>query len=275
MLELKSKIITKDIFYELVKKNDKTEKSYITNYRLVINFLKYLVDNEYKNIYYEDKKFHEINNFIPIIFIKKEIFSLFEIMDKNTKTCSLSFYKRNYTYSVVFRLIYACGLRVSEALDLKVKDINLEENIINIIDSKNHVSRVIVCSESIKICLTNYIKKYNISDGLLFVNKKNKRIVRQTIMDYYKKILISTSLNTKARIQDLRHCFANDALNQMLEKGYDENVAIVYLQKYLGHKSIKETEHYLHFTDYNKQKIINNNDNFSKYLYERINLNGK
>ena len=94
-------------------------------------------------------------------------------------------------------------------------------------------------------------------------------------MDYYKKVLVVASLNTKARIQDLRHCFANDALYQMLEKGYDENVAIVYLQKYLGHKSIKETEHYLHFTDYNKQKIINNNDNFSKHLYERINLNEK
>ena len=274
-LGLKSKVITKDIFYELVKKNNKTEHSYISNYRLVVNFLKYLVDNGYKNIYYESKKFHKINNFIPIIFSKKEIFTLFKIMDENTKTCSPSFYKRNYTYSIVFRLIYSCGLRISEALDLKVKDINLEENIINIIDSKNHVSRVIVCSESMKICLTNYIKKYNISDGLLFLNKKNKRIVRQTIMDYYKKVLVVASLNTKARIQDLRHCFANDALNQMLEKGYDENVVIVYLQKYLGHKSIKETERYLHFTDYNKQKIINNNDSFSKYLYEGINLNEK
>ena len=77
-LGLKSKVITKDIFYELVKKNNKTEHSYISNYRLVVNFLKYLVNNGYKNIYYEDKKFYEISNFIPVIFNKKEIFILFK-----------------------------------------------------------------------------------------------------------------------------------------------------------------------------------------------------
>lgn len=58
----------------------------------------------------------------------------------------------------------------------------------------------------------------------------------------------------------------------MLEKGYDENEVIVYLYKYMGHKTIAETEYYLHFTDYNKQKIINNNDELSKKLYEGVDL---
>ena len=41
----------------------------------------------------------------------------------------------------------------------------------------------------------------------------------------------------------------------MLERGYNENVVIVYLYKYMGHKTITETEYYLHFTDYNKNKL--------------------
>ena len=58
----------------------------------------------------------------------------------------------------------------------------------------------------------------------------------------------------------------------MLEKGYDENVVIIYLYKYMGHKRITETEYYLHFTDYSKNKLLNINDSFSKYLYEGVEL---
>lgn len=60
----------------------------------------------------------------------------------------------------------------------------------------------------------------------------------------------------------------------MIKKGYDENVVIVYLYKYMGHKTITETEYYLHFTYYNKKKLIDINDSFSKNLYEGVNLDG-
>ena len=67
----------------------------------------------------------------------------------------------------------------------------------------------------------------------------------------------------------------NNAFNQMLERGYNENVVIVYLYKYMGHKTITETEYYLHFTDYNKNKLIESNDAFSKSLYEGVDLNNE
>ena len=94
----------------------------------------------------------------------------------------------------------------------------------------------------------------------------------ESIRRYYDKILKSCNLKNKSRVNDLRHCFCNEALNQMLEKGYDENVVIVYLYKYMGHKTIVETEYYLHFTDYNKKKLIETNDTFSKSLYEGVDL---
>ena len=56
---------------------------------------------------------------------------------------------------------------------------------------------------------------------------------------------------------------------------YNENVVIVYLYKYMGHKTITETEYYLHFTDYNKNKLIESNDAFSKSLYEGVDLNNE
>lgn len=58
----------------------------------------------------------------------------------------------------------------------------------------------------------------------------------------------------------------------MLENDYDENVVIVYLYKYMGHKTITETEYYLHFTDYNKNKLLETNETLTKDLYEGVDL---
>lgn len=123
-----------------------------------------------------------------------------------------------------------------------------------------------------KKCLEDYIKLFKITDGLLFQNSRNNKIDSDSLRTYYKKILLLSNLNSKSHIHDLRHLFCNCALNQMLEKGYDENVVIVYLYKYMGHKTITETEYYLHFTDYNKKKLIDINDTFSKILYEGVDL---
>ena len=268
-LNLKSKRITKHIFQAITSRNNMSEANYAIHYKLITEFCKYLTSYGYKNIYYEDKVFHIFRNYTPIIFNDKEIKKLFKTMDEYAISSSDKFYQLNYTYSILFRLVYSCGLRVSEVLKLNVNDINFEENNITVIDSKNHISRMVIFSKSMKKCLITYINMFNINN-ILFPNKKNGYIVYHTLMYYYNKILKIANLNENATIHCLRHVFVNKAFNQMLKKGYDENVIVLYLHKYLGHKSIHETEYYLHFTDYNKNKLININDSFSKYIYEGI-----
>lgn len=272
-LKLKSKEVTKETFYKLTGKNNLQKKSYASQHGVAKDFCKFLISNGYKNIYYENKKFNIINNYKPVIFNDEEIILLFKTMDNYKMKCTdKKLYKLYYTYAVFFRLLYACGLRVSEAAKITINDINFVENTINIIDSKGHVSRLVVFSNTVKICLENYIKLFDIKDGLLFKNTRGNTITSEALRTFYKKILKEANLNINSHTHDLRHCFCNKAFNQMLEKGYDENVVIVYLYKYMGHKSIHETEHYLHFTDYNKKKIIDINDNFSKSMYEGVDL---
>lgn len=273
-LKLKSKKITKETYKKITERNGMSEANYARHYNLITEFCKYLISSGYKNIYYENKTFHIVNNYIPIIFNDTEIKKLFKTMDDYTLSSSSKFYQLNYTYSVLFRLIYACGLRASEVLKLNIENINFNINTIQIVDSKNHISRMVVFSSSMKECLITYINKFNIT-GILFPNKKNKNICYHSLMYYYKKIIKLAKLNDDATIHCLRHIFVNQAFNQMLEKGYDEDVILIYLHRYLGHKSIHETEYYLHFTDYNKKKIIDNNDTFSKYLYEGVDLNNE
>ncbi len=272
-LKLKSKKITKDIFYKLTERNNTQGENYARQYGVTKDFCKFLISNEYKNIYYEDKKFKIINNYKPNIFSNEETILLFHTMDeymKQYKGCKS--YRLYYSYVILFRLLYACGLRVSEIVKITIDDINFDENTIDIIDSKRYISRLVVFSNSMKKCLEDYIELFDIRDGLLFRNNNDNIINTDSLRKYYKKMLRLCNLNTNSHVHDLRHLFCNNALNQMLEKGYDENVVIVYLYKYMGHKSITETEYYLHFTDYNKKKLIDNNDAFSKSLYEGVDL---
>ena len=270
-LKLKSKVITKDTYKIITARNGMSDNNYARHYNLITEFCKYLISSGYKKIYYENKVFHYLNNYKPVIFNDYEIQKLFDTMDEYASSSSDKFYRLYFSYSILFRLIYSCGLRASEVLQLKVEDINFDENTVSIIDSKNHISRVVVFSDSMKKCLITYINKFNI-ENILFPNKKDEYICYHSLMYYYNKILEIAELNSDATIHCLRHIFVNKAFNQMLDKGYDENVIILYLHKYLGHKSIHETEYYLHFTDYNKNKLISINDSFSKKLYEGVDL---
>ncbi|MGN0973813.1 MAG: tyrosine-type recombinase/integrase [Bacilli bacterium] len=269
-LKLKTKKITKKTFFKLIERNNMVGENYARQYGVTKDFCKFLISNEYKDIYYKDKKFNFINNYKPTIFSDNEINILFQTMDEyKNKYIDKKYYKLYYSYSILFRLLYACGLRVSEVIKINIDDINFDENTINIINSKRHVSRLVVFSNSMKKCLEDYIELFKIKDALLFDN-----INTNSLRKYYKRILKLCNLNINAHLHDLRHIFCNKSLNQMLEKGYDENVAIVYLYKYMGHKYITETEYYLHFTDYNKKKLIDTNNTFSKSLYEGVDLNG-
>ena len=113
-LNFKSKKITKETFYKLIERNNMQGENYARQYGVTKDFCKFLILNEYKNIYYEDKKFKIINNYKPTIFSNEEILLLFQTMDEYKSTYKdKKYYKLYYSYSVLFRLLYACGLRVS------------------------------------------------------------------------------------------------------------------------------------------------------------------
>lgn len=152
----------------------------------------------------------------------------------------------NLKHRCIVKLLYGCGLRLSELLNLKITDINSENMTILIRNSKGNKDRMVMLSVSLLQDLRNYFtifrpKKYLFEghNGGLY----SARSVQNLVKDAAKK----AGIIKKVTPHVLRHSFAT----HLLENGTD----IRYIQELLGHQSIKTTEIYTHITDISKSNI--------------------
>lgn len=128
--------------------------------------------------------------FTPCIFTYDEISRIIKASD-NLKICNCS-PNRHLIYPVLVRMLYGCGLRVSEALSLKVSDVNLGDSILTVTKSKFNKSRMVPMSASLtKIC-TDYAEKmhFGIKDSRYFFPAPDKgRCIRNAIYVRFKHLL--------------------------------------------------------------------------------------
>lgn len=164
---------------------------------------------------------------------------------------------REYIAPVIFRLIYSCGLRNSEACQIKMSDIDLEKGIINIYHSKGDKDRRIFMDDSMrKLCL-----KFNEVYSKILPNREyffqpsyeKKKLTKYNIDDFFDIILKITGLDKelpiKPTVHGLRHLFAVKSMKKCLASGEDFNNWIKYLSQYMGHQTTNETLYYLHMTE--------------------------
>lgn len=219
-------------------------------YLLIYDFIKYLVDAQHIKINLPNKiKFKSSSKYIPYIFSSEEINSMFKcayekVMIKLDRT-SNSFFG-------LLCLYYGSGLRLNEAINLKLKNFNNELNTIDIRNSKNDVSRTIPLSKSVsenikKVIIMNSVKE---SDDYIFQENKCNYFRKHIVYSIYKKLLLEANIKIRhdgktQRIHDLRHTFCSNAIHQMEVKGLDTYTTLPILSLYLGHKSIIQTEYYL------------------------------
>ncbi len=147
----------------------------------------------------------------------------------------------------LFELMYACGLRISEAVSLKLSNVLLEENLIRVL-GKGDKERIIPIGSQAKHWLSQYIRtarvhliKHKVAhDNAVFLNVRGAALSRKGIWKNYKKILSTLSLN--AKVHTLRHSFAT----HLLAQGMDLRM----LQELLGHANLSTTQIYTHIADY-------------------------
>ena len=144
----------------------------------------------------------------------------------------------------ILEVLYSCGLRVSELINIKISDIFFDEFLIKIL-GKGNKERFVPMSKMVKNMIKDYIKieRFNIvskkgNEDILFLNNRGKKLSRVmifTILNIAKKGL---GIKKKISPHVLRHSFAT----HLIENGAD----ISSIQHMLGHTNITTTERYLH-----------------------------
>ncbi len=197
----------------------------------------------------------KIEKYIPYIFSQEELKAFFHAADLHLphRAHPIS----NIQYSVLFRLLYSCGLRISEALRLTYRDVCVENKTLLIANSKFGKDRIVPMSETTCRMLQEYIqlvKEHNFDNVYIFPSRfSNEPIRSRSAYEYFRRILWEAGIphggkGKGPRIHDFRHTFAVCSLRQLVNSGMDVYTALPILATYLGHNDIAVTERYVRLT---------------------------
>ena len=153
----------------------------------------------------------------------------------------------NIKHRAMLSLIYACGLRRSELLNLTLKDILSDRNLLFIRQSKGKKDRVVPIGNKLIEMLRDYYKAFKpktwLFEGQLLGEKYSERSIQLVLNQAVTKVKI----NKPVSLHWLRHSYAT----HLLESGTD----LRYIQELLGHSSSRTTEIYTHVSTKNLQQI--------------------
>ncbi len=197
------------------------------------------------------------STFIPYIYSQKEIDAIFKACDELRLRC-VQLDSCIFCMPALIRLLYSTGLRIGEALAMKMEEVNLDENYLRVRDSKNGKERIIPISDSLASVCKEYVRYRDQlplgkrKSGYFFVKLDGSKC-GNNIGKWFKKCLNNAAIpfigrRQGPRIHDLRHTFAVTSLANMAESGIDLYASLPILSSYLGHQSLKATDHYVRLT---------------------------
>ena len=170
---------------------------------------------------------------LPIVLSQNEIQRMFDVCD-------------NLKHKVILGILYSCGLRVGELINLKWSHIDRSRMVINVVGGKGAKDRQVMLSETILRLLEKYYYEYRPKEYVLndqFDLQYSERSVGQVVKQLARKAGIKKQVWTHL----IRHC----SFTHMVEQGVDINL----IQRIAGHNSPKTTAIYTHISDSIVSKI--------------------
>lgn len=149
----------------------------------------------------------------------------------------------------VLEVLYGCGLRVSEACDMKVSDIFADEGFVKIV-GKGDKERVVPIGKMALDAVGAYLeaRPQPVDDDILFVNRRGNALSRVWVFKMIRSYAVKAGVRKNVSPHTFRHSFAT----HLIENGADLRV----VQEMLGHENIVTTEIYLHVSSESWQKNI-------------------
>ncbi len=211
--------------------------------------------------------------YIPYIFTHDEIARLLQVVD-SIKPHPLS--NKHASYPLLFRLLYCCGLRISEALRLKISDVDFDKGVLFIRESKFGKDRLIPMSAPLANMFIRYhalFNKNNAPEDCYFRNKNRTPLTHDRVYDVYRALLWKAGISHGGkgkgpRLHDLRHVFCVHSLAKQVKTGVDLYVALPTLSAYVG--SVSATQRYVRLTAEAYPELIEKVSRTCAYVFPEV-----
>jgi len=191
--------------------------------------------------------------YVPHIYTARELAALFAQTDRCHYNSQVPF--RHLVMPVLFRTIYACGLRASEARLLRSRDVDAERGVLTIRGAKGGKDRQVPVSAALRDRLAGYHAQVAGRTGgeWFFPGTAGRPLTLASIDKNFRRFLWQARIphggrGHGPRVHDLRHVFAVNNLRSWFAAGEDAGALLPVLQAYMGHSSIADTDYYLRLT---------------------------
>ena len=196
----------------------------------------------------------------PYVLTHDQMTRMFTAIDSMEQQC------RNYNTSLfsmpaLFRFIYATGVRENESISLINSDVDLDNSVALIRNTKNRRDRYVPISDSLKSVLEQYITQRdklpirgcNMPNAPFFVKANGKPITPENVYDWFRKAMDKCGIPYYGDrfgpvVHSLRHTYAVHAFVKSEGEGLPLNTSLPIIQTCMGHKSPEATEHYIRLT---------------------------
>jgi site-specific recombinase XerD len=188
--------------------------------------LKFALMNVLNKRFFINLPYSKLPKRLPEVLTQDEVVKLFDAID-------------NPKHSLMVRLMYSAGLRVSELVNLRVRDFEFDKNYGWVRKGKGNKDRLFVLSEIIKQELLDFIRLNGVGyDSWVFQGKIYGHLTTRTVYAIVKQASVKAGLGKRVHPHTLRHSFAT----HLIENGYD----VTRVQALLGHNSTDTTMVYVH-----------------------------
>ena len=248
-------LLTKEIVMHWCTKKSYEKQENLCSRASIIRQFAIYIDNLGANAYIIPKNhFKSGEQYIPHIYTDDELKRFFSETDKCHFCCECPY--RHLIMPILFRMIYSCGLRVSEARLLKVQDVDLNDGILTINHSKKDNNRLVPMTDELTKKCNIYSKQvhlYSDAERYFFPLIDNNPMTIGNVYKNFRKFLWRAGIShggrgSGPRIHDFRHTFAVHCLKKWSLEGKDLMTYLPILRVYLGHDSFEETAYYLRLT---------------------------
>jgi site-specific recombinase XerD len=284
--EVKEPVITKNLTMEWQKSrmNDHPGTLY-TKLSVLSQLSRYMSRHGYDCYNPQLPKYTRSHtDFTPYIFTTEQIRALFEKSDE-LRVYDAHMNSTLFCVPAVLRLLYSTGLRISEALSIRNRDLAFDRKYIHIRKTKTGYERIVPVNNELEGVLKQYmsyrnrmpVKGVDAPGGFLFIKPDGTHCNAQSVYKWFRKLLSECKIPYKGnhhgpRVHDLRHTYSVHALVQMVHRGQDVHAGLPIISTCLGHKSVSSTEQYVRLVEMMYPELIEQCSPISAYVFPKITL---